>query len=51
MNKTLETLNMSLTKIMKKRGPRIDPWGTPHLRECSADCSPLKLTYCVRSVR
>ena len=51
MNKTLETLNMSLTKIMKKKEPRIDPWGTPHLRVCSADSSPLKLTYCVRSVR
>ena len=41
---------MSLTKIIKNRVPRIDPWGTPHLRVCSADSSPLKLTYCVRSV-
>ena len=40
LNKTLEKLNMSLTKIMKNRGLRIDPWGIPHLRVCSADCSP-----------
>ena len=53
LNRTLETLNrdVNLTKIIKNRGPRFDPWGTPHLRVCSADYSPLKLTYCVRSVR
>ena len=42
LNKTLETLNMSLTTIIKNRGPRFDPWGTPHLRVCSADFSQLK---------
>jgi hypothetical protein len=31
MLNSLETLTMSLIYKMNKRGPRMDPWGTPHL--------------------
>ena len=51
LNKTLDTLNMPSTKIIKNRGPRIEPWGTPHFRVCSADSSTLMLPYFALSVK
>ena len=31
VDNNLETLHMSLIYIINKKGPRIEPWGTPHL--------------------
>ena len=33
VNISSETLNISLVNIIKRRGHRIDPCGTPHLRK------------------
>ena len=38
-----ETLHILLTNIIKSSGPRIDPWGTPHLIPRVSDTLPSKL--------
>ena len=37
-----ETLHISLTDKIKRSGPRMDPWGTPHLILSVSDFSPSK---------
>ena len=31
VNNNLETLRMSFIYKINRRGPRLEPWGTPHL--------------------
>ena len=39
----------SLIYIKKRRGPNIDPWGTPVVIISVADCVLLNSTYCFLS--
>ena len=41
----------SLTNIKKKRGPRIDPWGTPALTRVHEEYWPFKTTLCFLASR
>ena len=41
----------SLTYKIKRRGPRMEPWGTPDSTVVSAEDVPCTVTYCVRPVR
>ena len=42
---------MSLKKIINKRGPRMDPWGTPEVTGRGEEWVVPTLTDCVRSER
>ena len=42
---------MSFMYIMNNRGPRIDPWGIPHLIGWVDECVSSKATYCDLSSR
>jgi len=42
---------ISLIKIMNKRGPRMEPWGTPDSKGRLCDVVPFRTTACVLSVR
>ena len=33
----LEALGRSFMESMKNKGPKIDPWGTPHLMVCTEE--------------
>ena len=44
-NNISDTLQMSLMYIMNNRGPRIDPWGIPHLIGWVDECASSKATY------
>ena len=37
----------SLINIKKKRGSKIDPWGTPALKSLSEEYWPFKTTQCL----
>ena len=36
----------SLLKIKKRRGPKIDPWGTPALTTVNDETCPFRMTLC-----
>ena len=42
---------MSLMKIRKNNGPRIEPWGTPAFISIKVDSLPLIITFCFRAVK
>ena len=46
-----ERLGRSLTKIRKRRGPSIEPCGTPEVTESGEESELLTLTCCFLSVR
>ena len=39
------SLTMSLTKIRKKNGPNMDPYGTPACTSTQSDLVPLRITH------
>ena len=42
---------MSFMYIKKSRGPKIDPWGTPHVMSKSGEETPSNTTDCLREER
>jgi hypothetical protein len=44
--KSIEVLRMSLIYSRNKIGPKMDPWGTPHVITLICECIPLKFTNC-----
>ena len=44
-------LNMSFLNKMNKRGPRIEPWGTPDLTGRASEVTPPITTCCVQPWR
>ena len=44
-------LGRSLIKSKKNKGPRTDPWGTPHVMGLVFDLQLSMFTYCSQSIR
>ena len=45
------TLEMEFMKILKSKGPRMEPWGTPDVTGVGSNVVPSKTTFCSLSVR
>ena len=44
----LEALGRSLMYSMKNKGPKMEPWGTPHFIVCFVEQASLNCTNCWR---
>ena len=48
----IRTLSNVIDKNIKKnRGPKILPWGTPHVTICDTEETELNSTYCLRLLK
>ena len=47
----LQTLARSFIYTKNNKGPKMDPWGTPHLMFINLYCSLLYVTYCFRFIK
>ena len=45
VNSNSDTLKMSLVNMIKRRGPKIEPCGTPHSRKDVSELLPSYATY------